>query len=199
MDLAILMFKRTIFCILFACVSFSLILVGPIYYYLKKNQKSIPTGVIFPYFDPDSNDGLVVNALGQGIFACSAFFYVIGVEIFITISDCTLHTMAELTIYHLKELSGNIGVHSTKQMHAELRNIAIMLEDIKDYIDLFNEIFYWKFLTQPFVVSVGASIAIFCQYTVNRMNLILSEFANTYSPEWLVTGIWNCVKHLHAI
>lgn len=164
--LAKYMFRRIIFCILYILCSFPLILVGPIYAYIVKNQKSIPTGIILPFIDPDSSEGFAMNAIFQGFIGLIAGMGLMGFEIFVNIADCNLNTIAELATFQLRNFNENIKTNSGANLQHEFRYIAILLEDVKGFIDLFNEILYWKFFLQPITVNVCVSIGIFCQYTV---------------------------------
>lgn len=165
--LAKYMFRRALFCIFYVWATFSLVMVGPIYAYIAKGSRSFPTGVILPFIDVESENGFALNAVSQGGIGLVAGAGMIGVEIFFSIADCTLSAMAELTVFHLKAFSGRIERQPEALLMHEFRKILIMLDDIKSYIDILNDIFYWKFLVQPTSANLSVAIGIFSQYTVN--------------------------------
>lgn len=165
------MLKRTIFCILHILFSFLLVMFGSVHAFIVDNEKSIPTGIILPSIDPNTTIGFLINAALQGvveIIACSA---VIGFNIFINIM--------ELTIHHLRNFIENITNNCEQNIHQEFFYISITLEDIKNFIDLVNEILYWIFILQPVTLSVCVSIGIFCQYMVIFWNKILIDVLTT--------------------
>lgn len=194
------MFRRTIFCFIYVSLSYSLMFIGPIYDYVVLQKKTIPTGTIFPFIDPDSSEGFAINAFVQSLIGIIAGMGIVGFEIFISIADCTLQTMGSLSVFHLKQFNRNIEEKSEENLHFELRNISVMLEDIKSFIDHFNSIFYWKFLLQPICVTICVALGILCQYMV-RMGLEIIEriVIEFFVLESMVAWLWTCDVLLHSI
>lgn len=163
--LAKCMFRRTIFCKFYILFTFLLVMVGSAYSFVFKNEKSIPSGLIFPCIDPESTIGFAVNGTFQCLIGVVAGLALAGFEIYLNIADCTLYTLSELTIFNMNIFGQNLR-RNTGNCWAEFHNITNMLEDIKNYIDLYNKVMYWKFLCQPITVSFCVSLGILCQYMV---------------------------------
>lgn len=54
----------------------------------------------------------------------------------------------------------------TKQNQAEYRDVLIRLQDIEKYIAILNDIYFWKFLSQPILAVFCISLAIYGQLEV---------------------------------
>lgn len=160
--------KEIIFCIIYVVFFTALLLCGPIYAFFYKNQYSNPTGVIIPFIDPDSLNGFLINCFIQTIVGFAGATALVGNEIMLYIGDSNLFTMKELIKYNLKKIDENIlSGKSSLELGQEFKHLFKMLEDVKQYINYFNELFYFKAFFQPTFTTVLVAVAILCQYVVN--------------------------------
>lgn len=151
--------------ILLVIASFALVIIGPIFVLVTKQQYSIPTGVVIPFVDPNTLNGFIINCAIQSVASIAGGLGLIGVESYVSIGDSTVYAMKELTKYHFKRFNENIS-KSNFDHEAELRYIFKMLEDIKYYVDDYNSTFYYKSFFQPTFSTITVPISIFCQYVV---------------------------------
>lgn len=167
--LAQLMLKKCILMIVYVCLSLSLIVVGPVYVFIVKNEYNIPSGVILPFINSNTFYGYLLNGSVQTIFCVFGVLALITVELMISIGNTTISSLNHFVKFHLKYFNENLDYKY------KLKTIAYMYEDIKMYSLEFNKIFYWKFLLQPIFTTYCVGIGIFCQYQVNG-NLEIVEF-----------------------
>lgn len=147
--------------------SYSIFVIGPVFGYFYSHLYSIPTGTIIPFLDPDSSEGFMINVAIQSVIGMAGMCGVIGIEAIIGIVNGTIHTLSGLTIFHIQKFDENVinNPDSGNRMK-EFGNIMRMTEDIVNYSEIVNEVFYWRVILQPFFTTLCSAIGILCQYVV---------------------------------
>lgn len=159
------MFKRLLLTMTYVIFSIPLIVVGPIFDFIYKNKYSIPTGVILPFVDPDTFRGFATNFFVQSFASFIGTAALLMIECCFSLFDSNLYMMKEITKYHLRRLNENI-LNPNLNHKRELKDIVKMLEDIHEYVEVFNKIIYFKSFIQPTFTTASVGIAVLLQFTV---------------------------------
>lgn len=161
------MFKRAVFVTVYSFSSFLLITIGPLYYWSYKNVYVIPTGVILPFVDSTTFEGFLINYCIQNCIVFVGLLCLLAIEVSLVLVDSLIYAMTKLAIKHMQDYNDNIchGIHNLK----DLTEIIKKLEDIKAFVELVNECYYWKFLLQPPWTTYCTAIALFCQHEVRSL------------------------------
>lgn len=80
-QLANKLFIQAILSTMLALVSHILIIVGPLYVFIVQREYVTPTGVIFPFMDPNSRFSFLINMSIQSASAFIALINMVGLEI----------------------------------------------------------------------------------------------------------------------
>lgn len=164
------MLSQLLICSAAFILSTPLILLGPIYAYVYKNEYSIPSGVIVPFIDPDTKNGFFLNMTIQSLAVVIGVIGVLFTEILMSILDSTVFTMKELLKYHIRTMNKKITAKTNLEgIEEELLNICRMLADLSDYVRALNELIYYKAFIQPNLSKLCVALAIFCQYVVSKL------------------------------
>lgn len=163
------MLKQLLFNIFGVLLSYPIILIGPLYVFIYKNQYSVPTGVIVPFIDPDTFKGFAINMSIQSLAILVGVGGILFTEGLMSIADSNVYTMKELIKFHLRQLNGNISRKDKvnwNQIEEEMTNIWYLLDDLSSYIREYSDVIYYKAFIQPTFAKICVAIAIFCQYVV---------------------------------
>lgn len=140
-------------------------MIGPIYAFLFKNEYHIPTGVIFPFMNPNLFENYLLALIIQLIIVFVAMLSTFGVEINNILVDSTLKMMIKLLIIEMRNLSIDIDKHGFQMKHSMiLYNFYIRFQDIEGYVDEYNSYSYWRCFAQPILTALTVSLAFVGQY-----------------------------------
>lgn len=160
--------KHTIIMDGMVIISFSLIIVGPLYARLAHGEQAIPSGLIVPFIDPTSERGYAINFAIQFASVVASSIGNMSIEGIASIIINTFKVMDDLVRFNMREFSK--GLHPkqfTNEQLAEFRNLIVQLQDLENYFKEVNEIYYWKFFLHPIATTVSVSLGIFSQMTVS--------------------------------
>lgn len=162
--------KATICILIVVIVSFSLILVGPIYAFVIRGEYNTATGGILPFTTLETSNGFIINLIFQSAMGAAAFAANIGIEIINCMIINTCVVMADLACCSMRKFSAGLVVGTfTDRNKAELRDILVRLQDFEIYIRKFNDLYYWKLFLQPILTTACVSLAILAQLKVRPM------------------------------
>lgn len=149
-------------------VSFSLILIGPIYAHIANGDYASPTGVILPFIDPHTEHGYAINLIIQFASASVTLLGIVCIEVGNCLINDTYKLMAHLVRFNVRKFSDNLrqGTFSY-QNKIEFRNILVQLQDLEFYLAELNDIYYWKFFLQPILTTGCVSLSVFAQTVVS--------------------------------
>lgn len=164
---AMKMITHPILTTLILTASVGLIMVGQAYAYIVDGVYALPTGLIVPFVDPNTDRGFAINLIVQSATAFTVSLSIIATEAIACIINNTFIVMADMVCFNMRKFSDNLRQKSfTHQNKMELRNIFVQLQDMEAYLEELNRVYYWKFFLQPILTTGCVSLGIFSQIVV---------------------------------
>lgn len=179
-QLATELFFRTFLSTMLTLLSHLLIIVGPIYVFIFKGEYATPSGIslIMPFMDPNSRISFFINMSIQFAAGAVSFIDTVGLEAVNCFIVNSFTTMADLVCFNMRTFSDALhSGHFSLHQKIELRRIIVQLQDLEDYINELNDLFYWRTLTLPILSTWCASLGIFSQMIVSCRVLSVSRFS----------------------
>lgn len=148
-------------------LSFTFILIGPIYAYASDGTQSSLLGGMLPFTDLETTQGFIINSIIQSFWGLGALFGSISIEILSCLINNTYTVAADLICYLMRKFSTRLVAGTFTADHkAELRDIFVRLQDFEKFIAELNDLYYWKFFVQPPLITFCVSLGIFAQLEV---------------------------------
>lgn len=126
------MTKRTVKNIItttsYQLIGWSIIVIGPIYAYLYKNEYVVPTGVVVSCFDPHTLNGYLINVSYQPVFCVIGTCALIGFEGIFIICDSTFYNPKELIKFRSKEFDQRIKTNEMTSLQQKQEFIGTYFE-----------------------------------------------------------------------
>lgn len=164
---AMKLLRMTVVILFVVIVSFSLVLIGPIYAFVVHGEYNSIGGGIVPFTDLETLDGFILNVIFQTGMGLLGFVASVAIEISNCVIINAITVMSDLACCSMQQFSaGLVAGTFTVQNKAQLRDIFVRLQDLENYVNLFNDVYYWKFFLQPFTTTPCVSLAIFGQLKV---------------------------------
>lgn len=118
-----------------------------------------------PLIDLSTTFGHYANEVNRAMYAAAVISSVITIEIITCVLKNNVWAASEVIRYSFEVLNEktNNKCTSTEETELILRNIILQIQDMDELILLCKEIYYWKFLLQPFslVYTVSSCLLTF--------------------------------------
>lgn len=163
-----MMIKRTMEDISMIIVAFCLIMVLPTYFFFFKHQHTLIMPSILPFTDPESDFGYCVNFVHHIILGFVVIFYQLGSEITNEIIKNTICVQSDIICYSVKQMNELVQTKATNQYltFIHFHDILDKVNDFDRFFKEFVDLFYWRFLIQPFVLTLSVGLGLFIFFVV---------------------------------
>lgn len=163
-----MMIKRTMEDISMIIVAFCLIMVLPTYFFFFKHQHTLIMPSILPFTDPEYDFGYCVNFVHHIILGFVVIFYQLGSEITNEIIKNTICVQSDIICYSVKQMNELVQTKATNQYltFIHFHDILDKVNDFDRFFKEFVDLFYWRFLIQPFVLTLSVGLGLFIFFVV---------------------------------
>lgn len=157
------LFRSAFYDISLFLFSFLLVVLIRFYLLIFKNEFQLFYPWILPYVDPETVVGFYINFGHQMAFGLCAFCALLGIEVTITTLKNSVYLQSMSISYSIDQFDKCLSAEKDFKikMKAQLRNILAQIGDFERFTLEWTDLYYWKFLTQPFLLALCVSGAMF--------------------------------------
>lgn len=148
----------------------------PLYMFLFRGKKLLLSPIDLPFVDDNTPFGHHANQINRAMYATAIGASVITIEIITCVLKNNIWAASELIRYSFDafdQKTGNYeGLHDSLETELILRNILLQIQDMDKVILSCKDVYYWKFLLQPYFLVYTVSSCLLTFMLVSKSKRI---------------------------
>lgn len=161
--------KMTILFINFILISTAQAMTGSMIEFMNTGQLVSFLALKLPFIDEDVVWGFHLNLAMQMTITAFGTVGNLAIETTSCIINNTILLCSEIISFDCRELTDQIENGNSTQIKilAGLRNVFIKFQDLDRFILEMSNLYYWRMLSAPVLITYSVSMSVFCQYAVS--------------------------------